>query len=117
MACVYGRATNTIDGQDPGRAPEFYAVGAPGCHAGNFHCILPDYEDPTAFYMCVSGCSVAVKQYCASCLHFDFWQQRCEWPGETQAPPPEPALCSLLPPTTSAPTPTSVCKKIYLNSV
>lgn len=99
VASAYGRATG-IEGQDPSKPPVYYAVGAPSCHGGNFHCILPDYDDGTAFYQCVSGCTVAVKQYCASCLHFDFWTQRCEWPGEAHAPPSAPALCSMLPPTT-----------------
>lgn len=94
LASAYGRSV--IIGADPERDPEYYAVGAPSCHSGNFDCILPDYDDPTAFYQCVSGCSVAVKQYCASCLHFDFWQQRCEWPGQEGAHPPAPALCSML---------------------
>lgn len=103
MGCAYGRTTG-IQGQDVSKAPEYYAVGAPSCHSGNLNCILPDYDDATAFYQCVGGCNVAVKQYCASCLHFDFWTQRCEWPGETRPHPPAPALCSSLPPTTPGPT-------------
>lgn len=105
VGCVYGRGIG-IEGQDASKPPIYYAVGAPSCHSGNMNCILPDYDDPTAFYQCIGGCNVAVQQHCASCLHFDFWKQVCEWPGQTQAPPPAPALCSSLPPTTPGPTPT-----------